>query len=66
MASLKERYAPNFWVDFYADKFHKAVSVAEFLEWGELVGVVKLMLSAIGLESLRKVYAQEKSLLEHF
>ncbi len=66
MASLKERYAPDFWVEFYADKFREAVSVAELLEWGELVGVVKLMLGAIGLESLRKVYAQEKSLLEHF
>ena len=39
MASLKERYAPDFWVDFYGDKFHQAVSVAELLEWGELVGV---------------------------
>ena len=66
MASQKERYAPDFWVDFYGDKFHQAVSVAELLEWGELVGVVKLMLGAIGLESLRKVYAQEKYLLEHF
>ncbi|WP_293154881.1 MULTISPECIES: hypothetical protein [unclassified Microcoleus] len=66
MASLKERYAPDFWVDFYAERFREAVSVAELLEWGELVGVVKLMLGAIGLESLRKVYAQEKSLLEHF
>lgn len=66
MASLKERYAPDFWVDFYADKFREAVSVAELLEWGELVGVIKLMLSAIALESLRKVYAQEKHLLEHF
>ncbi|TAE98064.1 MAG: hypothetical protein EAZ78_24830 [Oscillatoriales cyanobacterium] len=66
MASLKERYAPDFWVDFYGDKFREAVSVAELLEWGELVGVIKLMLSAIGLESLRKVYAQEKYLLEHF
>jgi hypothetical protein len=66
MASLKERFAPDFWVDFYAQRFHKAVSVAELLEWGELVGAIKLMLSAIALESLRKVYAQEKYLLEHF
>lgn len=66
MASLKERFAPDFWVDFYGDKFHQAVSVAELLEWGELVGAIKLMLSAIALESLRKVYAQEKHLLEHF
>jgi hypothetical protein len=66
MASQKEIQAPNFWVDFYGDKFREAVSVVELLEWGELVGVVKLMLSAIGLESLRKVYAQEKYLLEHF
>lgn len=66
MASVKQRYAPDFWVDFYGEKFQKAVSVAELLEWGELVGVIKLMLSAIDLESLRKIYAQEKSLLEHF
>ena len=31
MASQKERYAPDFWVDFYGDKFHQAVSVAELL-----------------------------------
>ncbi|WP_293331327.1 hypothetical protein [Microcoleus sp. CAWBG58] len=66
MASQKQRYAPDFWVDFYAEKFREAVSVAELLEWGELVGAIKLMLSAIALESLRKVYAQEKHLLEHF
>ncbi|MEG3846563.1 hypothetical protein QT972_14125 [Microcoleus sp. herbarium7] len=66
MASRKQRSAPDFWVDFYADRFQKAVSVAELLEWGELVGAVKFMLGAIGLESLRKVYAQEKYLLEHF
>ncbi|MEG3959127.1 hypothetical protein [Microcoleus sp. herbarium2] len=65
-ASQKERHAPDFWVDFYGARFQKAVSVSELLEWGELVGVIKLMLSAIVLESLRKVYAQEKSLLEHF
>lgn len=66
MASVKERYAPDFWVDFYGERFREAVSVVELLEWGELVGVVKLMLGAIALESLRKVYAQEKYLLEHF
>ncbi|MEG4839488.1 hypothetical protein QUB24_15340 [Microcoleus sp. B9-D4] len=66
IASQKERHAPDFWVDFYADRFHQAVSVVELFEWGEMVGVIKLMLGAIGLESLRKVYAQEKSLLEHF
>ena len=66
MASLKERYAPDFWVDFYGEKFREAVSVVELLEWRELVGVIKLMLGAIVLESLRKVYAQEKYLLEHF
>ncbi|MEG5001704.1 hypothetical protein [Microcoleus sp. B4-D4] len=66
IASQKERNAPDFWVDFYAEKFHKAVSVAELFEWGEMVGVIKLMLSRIAVESLRKVYAQEKSLLEHF
>ncbi|PSB26357.1 hypothetical protein C7B69_11735 [filamentous cyanobacterium Phorm 46] len=66
MASQKQRHAPDFWVDFYAEKFHKAVSVAELFEWGKMVGLIKLMLSRIALESLRKVYAQEKSLLEHF
>jgi hypothetical protein len=66
IASQKERHAPDFWVDFYADRFHKAVCVSELLEWGELVGVIKFMLRSIAVESLRKVYAQEKSLLEHF
>lgn len=62
----KQRFAPDFWVDFYAEKFRKAISVVQLFDWGKLVGEIKLMLSAIDLESLRKVYAQEKYLLEHF
>jgi hypothetical protein len=31
-----------------------------------MVGVIKFMLRSKALESLRKVYAQEKYLLEHF
>jgi hypothetical protein len=62
----KQRFAPNFWVDFYAEKFRKVISVVQLFDWGKLVGELKLMLSAIDLESLRKIYAQEKYLLEHF
>jgi hypothetical protein len=66
MARKQEQHAPNFWVGFYAEKFQKAVSVPELFEWGKLVGAIKFVLSAIELESLRNVYAQEKHLLEHF
>ncbi|NJK69403.1 MAG: hypothetical protein HC786_26005 [Richelia sp. CSU_2_1] len=66
LANKKEKYAPHFWVDFYAEKFRKAISVVQLFEWGKLLGAIKLMLSAIELESLRQVYAQEKYLLEHF
>jgi hypothetical protein len=43
LARKKEQYAPYFWVDFYADKFHQAVSVHELFEWGKLVGVIKFV-----------------------
>ena len=66
MASKKQRNAPDFWVDFYAEKFHQAVSVPELFDWGKLVGLIKFMLPQISVESLRNVYAQEKYVLEHF
>ncbi|MEG4045379.1 hypothetical protein [Microcoleus sp. Pol17_C1] len=66
IASQKERHAPDFWVDFYAQKFHQAVSVPELFDWGRVVGVIKFMLPKIAVESLRNVYAQEKYVLEHF
>jgi hypothetical protein len=64
--SKKERNAPDFWVDFYGQKFHQAVSVPELFDRGRLVGVIKFMLPKIAVESLRNVCAQEKYVLEHF
>jgi hypothetical protein len=47
----------------HAQGMSRFVSYADF---PPVVGAIKLMLSAIDLELLRKVYGQEKSLLEHF
>ncbi len=62
----KREKCTGFWVDFYADKFHQAVSVPELFDWGRLVGVIKFMLPKIAVESLRNIYTQEKYVLEHF
>lgn len=54
--------APDFWKEFYAQKFRKAPYLEKLHSWGELVAKIKFGLSEAALEWLRIVYAQEKEL----
>lgn len=55
---------PKFWLEFYIQKFQQAVSVAELYAWGKIVGVIKLVLSSVNLQELRKVYVEVKNSLK--
>ncbi len=63
----KNKYkAPKFWIEFYAQKFRTVPTLREMYNWGELVGVIKSVLSEATVELLRGVYVQEKSSMENF
>lgn len=52
--------APDFWKEFYAQKFKKTSYVKDLYAWGELVFVIKFGLSEAAVQSLRSIYTQEK------
>ena len=56
--------APDFWVEFYQQKFCQAVCVAELYTWGQLVGVIKFALPQAAVQSLRGVYLDAKYSLQ--
>jgi hypothetical protein len=62
----KAKQAPLFWTQFYTYNFKNSVSVDSLLEWGQLVAIVKSVMSTAALQHLRDVYAQEKDLMENF
>lgn len=63
----KNKYqAPQFWVQFYAQKFTTVPTLREMYNWGELVGRLKSVLPEAALEWLRSVYVQEKYAIESF
>ena len=58
--------APKIWAQFYTQKFRTVPTLREMYSWGELVGVIKSLLSQAAVEWLRSVYLQEKHALENF
>ena len=63
----KNQYkAPGFWVKFYEQKLNTAPSLAEMYRWGELLSVIKSVLSEAQLRRLRSLYAQKKQAMENF
>ena len=58
--------APEFWTKFYKYQFKEASTEANLLAWGNLVAIVKLVLSEAAVEQLREAYKQEKYLWENF
>lgn len=52
--------APDFWVEFYAQKFRKAPYLEKLYAWGKVVSAIKFGLSQVAIYWLRGVYAQEK------
>ena len=55
---LKKKQAPDFWVNFYAQKFGQSRSVAQLYAWGQLLRVIKSALSEKAVQALRSIYAE--------
>lgn len=63
----KNKYkAPQFWAEFYQQKFKLALSLSEIYKWGELVGVIKFALSETTIHLLRGVYSEERYWMDKF
>ncbi|MFB8788578.1 MAG: hypothetical protein U7123_06940 [Potamolinea sp.] len=63
----KNKYkAPQFWVEFFAQKFKTVPTLTEMYHWGELVGVIKFALSDTQVEWLRNLYIQGKQAIQNF
>lgn len=61
-----KQQAPEFWVEFYKQKFWQAVSVAELYTWGQIVRVIKFALSPAAVQGLRNVFLDAKYSLQPF
>ncbi len=57
--SKHNKQAPDFWVEFYQQKFRQAVSKAQLYNWGQIVGEIKLLLSPVAVQELRTVYLEK-------
>lgn len=61
---LKINQALDSWTTFYANKFGQCRDIAELISWGQLLGIIKKLLSEQALLALRSIYVAEKSNLE--
>jgi hypothetical protein len=52
--------APQFWLEFYEQKFAEAVSESQLHAWGQIVGAIKFDLSLGTLQQLRHFYSLSK------
>jgi len=57
--------APQFWLEFYKQKFEQAVNVSQLYAWGQLVGLIKFGLSLVTVQKLRHFYSDTKAKLEN-
>ena len=57
--------APQFWLNFYKQKFEQAVNVSQLYAWGQLVGLIKFGLSLVTVQKLRHFYSDTKAKLEN-
>lgn len=60
----KSKLAPLFWTEFYTHHFNYSRSMPELFEWGQLVGLIKSVLSEKVLTQLRQVFSYQKMCLE--
>ncbi|MEG4322071.1 MULTISPECIES: hypothetical protein [unclassified Microcoleus] len=62
----KGKKAPSFWIQFYTHQFKNATAADKQLAWGNLVAVVKSLLSETALQQLRDAYIYEKYWRQNF
>lgn len=60
-----KRQAPQFWIEFYKQKFEQALSVAGLQDWGQTISMIKFAFSPAALQQLRHFYSTAKSKLEN-
>ncbi|MBE9189177.1 hypothetical protein IQ230_02105 [Gloeocapsopsis crepidinum LEGE 06123] len=65
-AVQKQKHAPQFWVDFYVQKFMKVVAFDDLVALGELIGKIKQVFSLEALQTLRNAYLSAKYDLQEF
>lgn len=51
-----QHQAPNFWVEFYAQKFRTVPTLLEMYTWGQLVDQIKVVMSESRVQWLRNLY----------
>lgn len=61
-----QNQAPNFWVEFYAQKFRTVPTLLEMYTWGQLVAQIRAVMSESAVQWLRNLYAQEKQAIDNF
>lgn len=59
------RQAPQFWVEFYQQKFERAITINQLQAWGRIIGKIKFAFSSAALQQLRDCYSQSKARLEN-
>lgn len=50
--------APQFWVEFYAQKFQQAGSLTQLHKWGELVSQINFGFNLPSVQSLQSIYQE--------
>lgn len=56
--------APEFWVEFYKQKFWQAVSIAQLYKWGQIIRIISFALSQAAVQELRSFYLDAKNSLQ--
>ena len=59
------RQAPQFWLEFYQQKFEQALNISQLYDWGQIIGVIKFGLSLVTVLKLRHFYSDTKAKLEN-
>lgn len=57
---LKTNYAPDFWCNFYAQKFGESNCIQKLKSWGQLIATIKFALSQNVVQALRSLYAEQR------
>ena len=57
---LETNFAPDFWCNFYAQKFGQSNCLQELKSWGQLIATIKSALSVNVVSALRTLYAEQR------
>ncbi len=57
---LKTNHVPDFWCQFYAQKFGQSNDLEELKRWGQLIASIKFTLPQKVIQALRSLYAEER------